>query len=193
MKRQLKYFVFCSTATVGMILFLFSAALVFEPFGTLLFSTLLGNIYRKVGETVMTTDGRKTETLAIYKAYGKPYLIVGPCVFHETNRYGRNEWTDFFFVNPREVIRTSIDKGGDAWVRLPWLLFMVDDLTIEDRLRLPYWDDLEHKGSSVRYDEATASYVYRLWINHPKEPVTFAIPSKFFTQDLLDAPRPAWN
>lgn len=152
-----------------------------------------GNTYRKAGETVMTTDGVKTETLAIYKAHGKPYLIVGPCVFHETDQYGRHEWEDFFFVNPREVIRTSTDKGGDAWFRLPWLLFMLDDLTVRDRVRLPYWDDLEHEGSSVRYDEAAASYVYRLWINHPREQVIFAIPAKFFTKDLLEAPRPAWD
>ena len=135
----------------------------------------------------MTTEGVKTETLAIYKAHGKPYLIVGPCVFHETDQYGRHEWEDFFFVNPKEVIRTSTDKGGDTWVSLPWLLFILDDLTIRDRVRLPYWDELEQNGSSVRYDEATASYVFRLRINEPEQSVSFAIPKKLFTPDLIEA------
>ena len=97
---------------------------------------------------------------------------------------------DFFFVNAEEVIRTGTDKGGDEWVRLPWLLFILDDLTIEDRLRIPYWDDLKHEKASVRYDEATASYVYSLWINHPEEPVSFAIPAKLLAPDLLDARHP---
>ena len=176
-----------------LLFFVCLVVLAIKPLRDMALSTFFGSIYCKADETVMTTEGVKTETLAIYKAHGKPYLIVGPCVFHETDRYGRHEWEDFFFVNPKEVIRTSTDKGGDTWVRLPWLLFILDDLTIRDRVRLPYWDELEQDGSSVRYDEATASYVYRLRINRPLEQVTFAIPGKFFTKDLLEAPRPAWD
>ena len=148
-----------------------------------------GNTYRKAGETVMTTDGVKTETLAIYKAHGKPYLIVGPCWFHENLKI----WEDFFFVTPDRVIRTNVDQGGDIWVRLPWLLFIDDDLTSSDCVRTPSWDELKHKDASVRYDEAAASYVYSLRINEPEQSVSFAIPKKLFTEDLLEAPRPAWD
>lgn len=169
-----------------MILFLLCAALAFRPVGIVVFGTIFGSTYRKVGETVVTTDGRKTETLAIYKAGKKPFLIVGPCVFHEIDWDGRHERKDFFFVRPDKVIRTNTDQGGDIWFRLPRLLIIDDDLTSEDRVRTPYWDDLKKPKASVRYDEATASYVYSLWINEPEESVTFAIPAKFFTPDLVN-------
>ena len=163
--------------------------LAIKPLRDMALSTFFGSIYYKAGETVLTTEGIKTETLAIYKAKNKPFLIVGPCWFHEN----QNFWKDFFFVNPNRVIRTNVDQDGDIWVRLPWLLFIDDDLTSSDCVRTPYWDELERKGASVRYDEATSSYVYRFWINEPKQSVSFAIPKKLFPEDLLEAPRPAWN
>ena len=51
--------------------------LILDPKGTVLLSAIFGSVYRKVGETVMTPEGGRPETLAIYKAHGKPFLIVG--------------------------------------------------------------------------------------------------------------------
>lgn len=192
--REYKIQILCLLGITLLLLFqMCLTVLVCNP--NTVFCVIFGSVYRKAGETVITTEGGKTETLAIYKAKNKPFLIVGPCRFHcHDEKYGtKDEWEDFFFVNPNQVIRTCTDKGGDVWFRLPWLLFIMDDLTVRDRVRAPYWDDLEHEGASVRYDEATASYVYRLWINEPKQSVSFAIPARFFTEDLLRAPQPAWD
>ena len=192
MKRLRKY-KFQILCLLGITLFLLFhmcfVLLVFSPKGNVVLSIVFGSVYRKAGETVMTTEGGKTETFAIYKAKNKPFLIVGPCTFHENQK----KWEDFFFVTPNRVIRTNVDQGGDIWVRLPWLLFIDDDLTSSDCVRTPSWDELKRKGASVRYDKATASYVYSLRINEPKQSVSFAIPKKFFTKDLLEAPQPAWD
>ena len=164
--------------------------LILDPKVNVVLSVIFGSVYRKAGETVMTTEGGKPETLAIYKARGKPFLIVGPCAFHRYDeKYGaKDDWADFFFVRPDSVIRTNVNQGGDIWFRLPGLLIIDDDLTSSDCVRTPSWDDLEHKGASVRYDEATASYVYSLRINRPEQSVSFAIPARLFTSDLLNAP-----
>ena len=160
---------------------LLALSLLFRPLGDVVFSITLGSMYRKVGETALTIGG-KTENAAIYKAAGKPFLLIGPYRFDE-------DYYDFFFVNQNQVIRTVTDKGGDAWFRFGWLLFMFDDMTSQDRVRMPYWDDLEcDENSSVRYDDATASRVYSFKIRNATVPVTFAIPEKFLTQDMLDAP-----
>jgi len=164
--------------------------LAIKPLRDVALSPFWGSVYRKAGETVMTTEGGKPETLAIYKAHGKPFLIVGPCAFHKYDeKYdAKDDWADFFFVRPDSVIRTNVDQGGDIWFRLPGLLIIDDDLTGPDCVRTPFWDDLEHQGASVRYDEATASYVYSLRINEPEQSVSFAIPKCLFTPDLLNAP-----
>jgi|GEM_PF-1877583 len=158
--------------------------LISDPKGSVVLSVIFGSVYRKAVETVMTTEDSKSETLAVYKAKNKPFLIVGPCVFHEDQK----NWEDFFFVNRDQVIRTNVDQGGDIWFRLPGLLVIDDDLTSTDCVRTPSWDDLEHQGASVRYDKATASYVYSLRINKPEQSVSFAIPARLFTPDLLNAP-----
>ena len=167
--------------------------LAIKPLRDMALSAFWGSIYLKAGETVMTTEGGKTETLAIYKAKNKPFLIVGPCTFHDFDeeRKTREIWDDFFFVNKKQLVRTATDKGGDIWVRLPRLLFILDDMSDRnDRVRLPFWDELEHKGASVRYDEATASYVYSLRINQPEQSVSFAVPEKLFTGDMPEAKLP---
>jgi hypothetical protein len=158
--------------------------LAIKPLRDVALSPFWCSVYRKAGETVMTTEGGKPETLAVYKAKNKPFLIVGPCLFREDQKI----WEDFFFVNRDQVIRTNVDQGGDIWFRLPGLLVIDDDLTSSDCVRTPSWDELEHKGASVRYDEATESYVYSLRINRPEQSVSFAIPARLFTQDLLNAP-----
>jgi len=158
--------------------------LISDPKGSVVLSVIFGSVYRKAVETVMTTEDSKFETLAVYKAKNKPFLIVGPCVFHEDQK----NWEDFFFVNRDQVIRTNVNQGGDIWFRFPGLLVIDDDLTSTDCVRTPSWDDLEHQGASVRYDKATASYVYSLRINRPEQSVSFAIPARLFTPDLLNAP-----
>ena len=167
-----------------LLFFVCLTVLAFKPLRDVALSFFWGSVYRKAGETVMTTNGCKSETLAVYKAKNKPFLIVGPCLFREDQKI----WEDFFFVNRDQVIRTNVDQGGDLWFRMPGLLIIDDDLTSSDCVRTPSWDELEHKGASVRYDEATASYVYSLRINEPEQSVSFAIPARLFTQDLLNAP-----
>ena len=184
MKNRLKKIFLLIALIAVMLLFPLISVLFADPRVVVALWFMAGNMYSSAGETVMTTEGGKPETLAIHKAHGKPFLIVGPCLFHEG---GDHE--DFFFVNRDQVIRTATDKGGDVWFRIFGLLFMLDDMSDgNDRIRLPFWDDLKHKGASVRYDEATASYVYSLRINEPEQSVSFAIPARFFTPDLLNAP-----
>ena len=184
MKDRFKKIFLLITLIAGMLLFPLISILFVDPKVSIALWFMAGNMYRKAGETVMTTEGGKPETLTVYKAHGKPFLIVGPCMFHEGGDY-----EDFFFVNRCQVIRTATDKGGDIWCRAFGLLFMLDDMSDRnDRVRLPFWDDLEHQGASVRYDEATASYVYSLRINRPEQSVSFAIPARLFTSDLLNAP-----
>ena len=195
MKKAVKKIFLILAILIAVLLYPWVVILFLKPSAIISYFYMLSNIYYKAGETVMTTEGVKTETLAIYKAKNKPFLIVGPCRFHRHDeKYGtKDEWEDFFFVAPDRVIRTNVDQGGDIWFRLPWLLFIDDDLTSSDCVRTPSWDELKQKGASVRYDEATASYVFRLRINEPEQSVSFAIPKKLFTEDLLEAPRPAWD
>ena len=68
-----------------------AGAFIFKPLGDVVFSVTMGSMYRKVGETCLKRNG-KNETLAIYKADSKPFLIVGPCLFDK-------DCYDFFFVN----------------------------------------------------------------------------------------------
>ena len=84
--------------------------LILDPKVNVVLSVIFGSVYRKAGETVMTTEGGKSETLAVYKAKNKPFLIVGPCLFH-----GDKDYEDFFFVNRDQVMRMATDKGGDMW------------------------------------------------------------------------------
>lgn len=184
MKNRFKRIFLLIALIAGILLFPLISILFVDPTVVVALWFMAGNMYHKAEETVMTTESGKPETLAIYKAHGKPFLIVGPCLFHEG---GDHE--DFFFVNRDQVIRTATDKGGDIWCRAFDLLFMLDDMSARnDRVRLPFWDELEHKGASVRYDEALTSYVYSLRINEPKQSVSFAIPARLFTPDLLNAP-----
>lgn len=178
-----------------LLFFVCLTVLAFKPLRDVALSFFWGSVYRKAGETVMATAGGKPENLAIYKAEHKPFLIVGPCAFHRYDeKYGtKDDRADFFFVRPDSVIRSNVDQGGDLWFRIPGLLIIDDDLTSSDRVRTPSWDDLEHKDASVRYDEATASYVYSLRINEPEQSVSFAIPARLFTRDLLSAPNDTWK
>ena len=116
------------------------------------------------------------ETVSVYKAGNKPYLLIGPYHFDRDNH-------DFFFVSKTEVIRTSTTQGGSCWVRFFGLLFIFDDLSHWDCVRLPYWDDLENdKNSSVKSENGKR--VFRFRMKHPDRSVEFAIPEKLFTPDM---------
>jgi len=155
----------------------------FEPVGNVVFSIAAGSVYRKVGEASFSAKDYPP-TLAVYKAERKPFLIVGPCLFHEGEDY-----EDFFFVNKTQVVRTATEKGGDMWCRTFHRLHIVDDLSDCEILRAPCWDDLKcSKDSSIRYDDATDSYVYPFTIDSHAIPATLTIPARFFTPDMVDAP-----
>lgn len=156
-------------------------SLTFEPVGDVVFSICFGGRYRKVDNIALKVNDVET-TLSLYKARGKPFLILGPCLFAE-------DYYDFFFVDKEQVIRTAIDKGGDAWVRIGSLLFMLDDMTRpEDRLRSPYWDDIaSDPDSSIVFDLEKEMYIYSFRIDRKTVPTTFTIPAKFFTSDMPNA------
>ncbi len=179
MKKVIKKIITASIILGIALSMLLFCSLVFKPLGDVVFSICMGSMYRKVGEAILRSPG-KHETLSIYKAQNKPFLILGPYRFDE-------DYYDFFFVNRTQVIRTATDKGGDAWVRIAGRLFLLDDMTHWDRVRMPYWDDMKcDKNSSVRLDDDTDAYIYSFKIDHPEVQVSFAIPAKLFTSDMPD-------
>ena len=163
-------------------LLLFVSVFMCPPWGNFVFGLIGGSVYRKVGEAAFDAKGYPRR-LAVYKAENKPFLIVGPCLFHEGEDY-----EDFFFVNRTQVIRTATDKGGDMWGRTFNRLHIIDDLSDCEALRAPMWDELKYSGSSVLYDDATDSYVYSFRIETHTIPATLTIPGKFFTPDMDNAP-----
>jgi len=180
-----KYLKIVGAAAVVLLFFtgwVLCAAMAFEPVGNVVFSIAMGSVYRKVGEAAFAAQGYP-RSLAVYKAERKPFLIVGPCLFHEGEDY-----EDFFFVNKTQVVRTATDKGGDMWCRTIGRLHIMDDLSDCEVLRAPCWFELVPDGSSVRYDGATDSYVYSFTIDSHAIPAKLTIPAKFFTPDMIDAP-----
>ncbi|MBQ7206353.1 MAG: hypothetical protein IJS01_01010 [Lentisphaeria bacterium] len=148
--------------------------------GTIVFCcmTFGSGAYLRNMETEISVDGR-TEKIAVYKARGKPYLLVGPYLF------SRNHY-DFFFVGRNEVIRTATSEGGSCWVRFFFFLFILDDLSGSDSVRMPYWDDLENDpNASVSSENGRRTFSFR--IRHPERQVIFSIPEKLFTRDMENA------
>ena len=182
MKRYLKIVGAAASLLIFFESALFAAAVTFEPIGNVVFSIAAGSVYREVGEAAFDAKGYP-RSLAVYKAECKPFLIVGPCLFHEGEDY-----EDFFFVNRDQVVRTATDKGGDMWGRAFGRLYIMDDLSDCEILRAPWWYELKQEGSSVRYDDATGSYVYSFTIDSHVVPAKLTIPANFFTPDMLDAP-----
>lgn len=182
MRKYIEIGIVALTLTVFLASVLLAAAVALPPVGNVVFSIAAGSVYRKVGEATFDAKGYP-HSLAIYKAENKPFLIVGPCLFHEGEDY-----EDFFFVNRTQVIRTATDKGGDMWGRTFNRLHIMDDLSDGEILRAPWWYELKHEGSSVRYDDATDSYVFSFSIEKHMIPATLTIPEKFFTPDMDNAP-----
>ena len=150
----------------------------------------LGSYYHKAGETVCTIDG-VSHPLAIYKARNRPFLLVGPCRFPDTGD------EDFFFVSQTQVIRTALDKGGDMWFRFLNHLYIVDDLSNSwNLMRAPFWDELKCSSSEAQYDKTKESFVFAFHIDIDDDttiPVSFTIPERLFTPDMLNAPNATKN
>ena len=182
MRKYLKIVIVTAALLIFFAVAVFAAAMVFDPVGNVVFSIAAGSVYRKVGEAAFDAKGYP-RNLAVYKARHKPFLIVGPCLFHEGGEY-----EDFFFVNKKQVVRTATDKGGDMWCRTFGRLHIMDDLSDCEILRAPLWDELKYEGSFVRYDDATDSYVYSFRVDNDTFPATLTVPAKFFTPDMIDAP-----
>lgn len=183
MKKFLKIALAALALTVFLASALLAAAVALPPVGNVVFSLIGGNVYREVGEAAFDGKGYP-RSLAIYKARNKPFLIVGPCRFHEGENY-----EDFFFVSKTQVIRSATDKGGDMWCRSIGRLHIIDDLSDCEILRAPWWDELKcDKNSSVRYDKATNSFVYSFTMDSHTIPVKLTVPAKFFTPDMDNAP-----
>ncbi len=182
MKKFFKIIFFVAALLLWLAMAVFAAAVAYDPVGNVVFSIAAGSGYRKVGEAAFDAKGYP-RSIAVYKAERKPFLIVGSCWFHEGEEY-----EDFFFVNKTQVVRTATDKGGDMWCRIFGRLHIIDDLSDCEILRAPLWDELKYDGASVRYDDATASYIYSFRIENDVVPATLTIPAKFFTPDMLAAP-----
>ena len=146
--------------------------------GTLILYAICGaSLYRKSGEAAAMIGGKR-ETLNIYKAENKPFLLVGPRWFESGD-------FDFFFVNKRQVVRTATDKGGDEWLRLGRWLYIVDDLTGDDdhRLRAPTWDNL--RGDPESSVKSRGEYiVFSFRLDCRGRPVRLLLPQKLFTPDM---------
>jgi len=183
MRKYIKIVIVALALLLYLAMAVFAAAVTYEPVGNVVFSIAAGSVYRKVGEAAFDAKGYP-RSIAVYKAEHKPFLIVGPCLFHEDGE----DYEDFFFVNQTQVIRTATDKGGDMWCRTFGRLHIMDDLSDCEILRAPLWDELKYEGSSVRYDDTTDSYVYSFRIENDAVPATLTIQAKFFTPDMLAAP-----
>ena len=153
----------------------------FAPEATIL--ALFGYRYSKCGSIEFLSAEEKfsgraeKQNVYAYAAKNKPFLLIGPYTFSPGDR-------DFFFVNTKQVIRAATDKGGGAFCQLgPWL-FVIDDMSgsVQNRVRAPYWDELENKKASVV--KKGDRYIYTLFLDDVKKSVTFAVPEKLFAPDM---------
>ena len=144
---------------------------------------LFGYRYGKSGSIEILSAEEKVaaktekQKVYVYEAKNKPFLLIGPYTFSPGDR-------DFFFVNKKQVIRTATDKGGGAFCQLgPWL-FVIDDMSgsVQNRVRAPYWDELENKNASV--EKKGDRYIYTLFLEDVKKFVTFAVPEKLFSPNM---------
>jgi len=144
---------------------------------------LFGYRYGKSGSIEILSAEEKVaaktekQNVYVYEAKNKPFLLIGPYTFSPGDR-------DFFFVNKKQVIRTATDKGGGAFCQLgPWL-FVIDDMSgsVQNRVRAPYWDELENKNASV--EKKGGRYIYTLFLEDVKKFVTFAVPEKLFSPNM---------
>ena len=178
MKKAVKIFVLVITIIFLTAILLFGTAFVFKPFGNVFFSFCFGSRYVCNGEAVLFCDGRKT-VLPVYKAAGKPFLLVGPYCF--------GDYEDFFFVNKKQLVTTAVDKGGDAWFQIGKYLFVLDDLSHWDVLRMPWHDFMVDPASRSDYDPSTHNRVYLFKFGKIHAVARLELAEKLFTGDMVDS------
>ena len=175
--RVLRFFLRTLLYLVLTVVILFVLCMVFPPAAAVTFGVLDGAVYHKAG-TVVLHYREKEITVPVYKSRGKPFLLVGPHVFYYPDE-------DFLFVSPDEVIATAIDKGS-CWIRLFGLLFMFDDMTSKDRLRIPYWNLLKNRSPDVSVSSIKGAREYRVIVDDGRK-LTFFVPESLFTPDMPPA------
>ena len=178
MKKILKKFVIIMGVALMLVPFVFGAAFAYQPFGRIFFSVFFGSSYVQVGQARLYQAGKVT-CLPVFKAENKPFLLIGP--------YSFGDYEDFFFVNTSQLIGTATDKGGDLWCKVGTVLFIFDDLTSHDSVRMPWHDYLQNKDSSLYYDTSRRVYIYAFKQGNQPEMLKLFIPEKFFTPDMLNA------
>ena len=124
MKKYLRIVFLALAFLLWLAMAVFAMAVAYEPVGNVVFSIAAGSVCSKIGEAAFDAKGYP-RSIAVYKAEHKPFLIVGPCLFHEEGE----DCEDFFFVNKTQVVRTATDKGGDMWGRTFGRLHIIDDLS----------------------------------------------------------------
>ena len=157
------------------------ACLVFSPEGTILdliVEVIEGNIYHEAGTVTLQYEGKQIP-VPVYKAKGRPFLLIGPHRFYEPDE-------DFLFVSPDLVVASATDKGGDGWNRIGGFLLMLDDMTCRDRLRIPYWNLLKDRSPDVGVTSVNGTREYRVIVDDGRK-LTFRIPESLFTPDMPSA------
>jgi hypothetical protein len=178
MKKIVKNFVLTAAVIFFTAMLLFGAAFAVKPFGNVFFSLCFGSYYMCVGEAVLYCNGRET-VLPVYKAAGKPFLLVGP--------YRFGDYEDFFFINKTQVVTTAVDKGGDAWFRIGKHLFILDDLNHWDVLRVPWADYMSDPAAKIEYDRSRQNRIYIFPLDPSNPTARLEIAEKLFTADMVDA------
>lgn len=186
--KILKHFFLALGIVLLLMVSILALSQVFPPAGAvidLVVEVIEGNIYHEAGTVTLRYEGEQI-TVPVYKAKGRPFLLVGPHRFYEDE--------DFLFVSPDLVVATATDKGGDSWNRIGCFLLMLDDMTSKDRLRIPYWDLLKDRSPDVGVTSVNGTREYRVIVDGGRN-LTFCIPEGLFTPDMppaepyLDLPR----
>ena len=156
-------------------------SLVFPPAGAvveLAVEVVEGNIYYKAGNVTLQYEGEQIP-VPVYKAKGRPFLLIGPHRFYEPDE-------DFLFVSPDLVVASATDKGGGSWNRIGSFLLVLDDMTSKDRLRIPYWDLLKDRSPDANVTSIKGAREYRVIVDDGRK-LTFRIPESLFTPDMPSA------
>ncbi len=184
-KRIRKLLLHTSTAAGCVFLVMLIYAYAYHPTGDAITGLFFGNVYCKQGEAVFYfQESGKTESLNIYKAKDKPFLIVGPYWFGENSR---EAYRDFFFIRKNGVITSSVDMCGESWAVFLNLLFIASDFSgnVNSCITRTDWRfHLPSEKATVRYDPETDMRIYSIRIYYNNTPVVFSIPEKLFTPDM---------
>ena len=180
MMKILKHFFLASGIVLLLSVSILALCLVFPPAGVVVdlsVEIIEGNIYHEAGTVTLQHEGVQT-LVPIYKRKGRPFLLIGP------HRFFGDE--DFLFVSPNLVVATATDKGGGSWNRIGRFLFVLDDMTCKDRLRIPYWNLLKDLSPDVGVSSINDTREYRVIVDDGRK-LTFCVPESLFTPDMPPA------